>query len=270
MHRMGMGDPTARLEADRLEKVFHLDGVPLRVVLRREEGALAVEAEGPGADGLLAAWRPHLPPRDGYQAFEPDHPVVRRLHRGHPGLRVVRVPWLFDVACTAILQQRVTLQDARLAWKRIALAHGERGPLGVAWPAPERLAEVPGWELARLGVDPRRARALTTLSREEARRPFLSRSRGSPALPAGEVLRDRLLALRGIGPWTVGMVLGFGAGDPDAVLVGDLHAPHVVAWALAGEPRGSDERMLELLEPFRGQRFRVTRLLLAGPFAPPR
>ena len=66
------------------------------------------------------------------------------------------------------------------------------------------------------------------------------------------------------------MVLGFGAGDPDAVLLGDLHAPHIVSWALAQEPRGSDERMLELLEPFRGQRFRVTRLLLGGPFTPPR
>jgi hypothetical protein len=38
-----------------------------------------------------------------------------------------------------------------------------------------------------------------------------------------------------------------------------------VTWSLAGERRGSDERMLELLEPYRGQRGRVVRLLeLAG------
>ena len=43
----------------------------------------------------------------------------------------------------------------------------------------------------------------------------------------------------------------------------------MVAWALAGEPRGTDERMLELLEPYRGQRGRVVRLLeLAGIAAP--
>jgi len=45
---------------------------------------------------------------------------------------------------------------------------------------------------------------------------------------------------------------------------GDLHLPHVVSWALAGERRGTDERMLELLEPYRGQRGRVVRLLMAA------
>jgi 3-methyladenine DNA glycosylase/8-oxoguanine DNA glycosylase len=48
------------------------------------------------------------------------------------------------------------------------------------------------------------------------------------------------------------------------VAVGDLHLPHIVSWTLAGERRGSDERMLELLEPYRGHRGRVIRLLLAG------
>ena len=48
---------------------------------------------------------------------------------------------------------------------------------------------------------------------------------------------------------------------PDAVSVGDFHLPNLVAFALAGEPRGDDARMLELLEPYRGQRARVIRLL---------
>ena len=43
--------------------------------------------------------------------------------------------------------------------------------------------------------------------------------------------------------------------------VGDYHLPNLVAWALAREARGTDERMLELLEPYRGQRGRVIRLL---------
>jgi len=44
----------------------------------------------------------------------------------------------------------------------------------------------------------------------------------------------------------------------------------VVSWALAGEPRGSDERMLDLLEPYRGHRARVLRLLLVGGVHQPR
>ena len=59
-------------------------------------------------------------------------------------------------------------------------------------------------------------------------------------------------------------------GDPDAVSVGDFHLPNLVAWALAGEPRGTDDRMLELLEPYRGQRGRVIRLLELGGFGAPR
>ena len=60
-------------------------------------------------------------------------------------------------------------------------------------------------------------------------------------------------------------------GDPDAVSVGDYHLPHAVAWTLAGEPRGDDDRMLELLAPFSGHRGAVVRLIEAGgPMAPRR
>ena len=80
----------------------------------------------------------------------------------------------------------------------------------------------------------------------------------------------RLRAIPGIGPWTAAEVGMRAFGDPDAVSVGDFHLPNMVAWALAGEPRGTDERMLELLEPYRGQRGRVLRLLELSGVGPPR
>jgi 3-methyladenine DNA glycosylase/8-oxoguanine DNA glycosylase len=79
-----------------------------------------------------------------------------------------------------------------------------------------------------------------------------------------ETAYQRFRAVTGVGPWTAARIGLIALGDPDAVAVGDLHLPHLVTSALAGEPRGSDERMLELLEPFRGQRGRVIRLLMAG------
>jgi 3-methyladenine DNA glycosylase/8-oxoguanine DNA glycosylase len=60
------------------------------------------------------------------------------------------------------------------------------------------------------------------------------------------------------------MTLAFGLGDPDAVIVGDLHIPRLVAWALAGETEADDPRMLALLEPYRGHRFRLIRLFYAA------
>ncbi len=75
----------------------------------------------------------------------------------------------------------------------------------------------------------------------------------------------------GIGPWTAAEVAVRALGDDDAVSVGDYHIPNLVAWALAGEPRGDDARMLELLEPYRGRRALVVRLLeLGGPARPRR
>ena len=59
-------------------------------------------------------------------------------------------------------------------------------------------------------------------------------------------------------------------GDPDAVSVGDAHLPDLVAWALAGEPRADDARMLELLAPYPGQRGRVVRLLEVSRIEIPR
>ena len=90
-------------------------------------------------------------------------------------------------------------------------------------------------------------------------------SRGPPAT-AYPVLRS----IPGVGAWTAAEVGLRAFGDPDAVSVGDFHLPHLVSWALAGEPRATDERMLELLAPYAGQRGRVVRLLEASGIRAPR
>jgi 3-methyladenine DNA glycosylase/8-oxoguanine DNA glycosylase len=84
-----------------------------------------------------------------------------------------------------------------------------------------------------------------------------------------EEAKARIGLLPGIGPWTVAEVARTALGDADAVSVGDFHMPHVVAWALAREPRGTDERMLELLEPYRPHRGRVHLLLKTSAIRPP-
>jgi 3-methyladenine DNA glycosylase/8-oxoguanine DNA glycosylase len=124
------------------------------------------------------------------------------------------------------------------------------------------LAGRPAWWFHPLGIETKRARALAAVARvadrlwEWAARP--------PAEAAG-----RLALLAGVGPWTIGTVLGPACGDEDAVAVGDYHLPSIVAWNLAGEPRADDARMLTLLEPYRGQRGRVIRLLSLAGRRPP-
>src|SRR5690606_8569981 len=108
-------------------------------------------------------------------------------------------------------------------------------------------------------------RAVTLLSL--ARR--AEQIRSWAALPS-ETFAARLEALPGIGPWTRAMVEGHALGQLDAVPLGDYDLPSMVAWFFAGEPRADDDRMLELLEPFAGQRFRVLRILWAAGIHAPR
>ena len=80
----------------------------------------------------------------------------------------------------------------------------------------------------------------------------------------------RLVGIPGIGPWTAAEVAVRALGDVDAVSVGDFHLPNLVAYALAGEPRGDDERMLALLAPYAGRRALVVRLLESSGLRAPR
>ncbi|GAB3956610.1 hypothetical protein GCM10027614_69380 [Micromonospora vulcania] len=119
------------------------------------------------------------------------------------------------------------------------------GPLQPLLLPPEAaaIAATPYWVFHPFGVEQRRA---DTLRRAAALADRLER-----CADATEATR-RLVAVPGIGPWTAAEVVRIAYGDPDAVSVGDFHVPNTVAWALAGEPRGDDARMLALLEPFRG------------------
>jgi 3-methyladenine DNA glycosylase/8-oxoguanine DNA glycosylase len=258
LHQFGRFDPTATVDSARLTKAFVQQGATCTVTLVRAGDSVTVSAEGPTGAALEAQLARWLAADDG--VFEPTHPLVSTLHGANPGLRLVRVPWLEDIAFSAILQQRVRTLDAMSQWAAIARTLGTNAPGGLkAFPSPAQLAATPSFRLEALGVDPKRARAMLLLARELKLHPL----RADHTL---EHLRARLDRVPGVGPWTIDMVMGFGAGDPDAVPVGDLHLPRIVCESLAGERRGADARMLELLEPMRGHRFRVIRLLYGSVF----
>jgi 3-methyladenine DNA glycosylase/8-oxoguanine DNA glycosylase len=137
-------------------------------------------------------------------------------------------------------------------------------------PPPATLAALPYYAYHPFGIEQRRAGLIRTVARAAERLEALVDEASSPG---GDPARaySVLRAFPGIGPWTAAEVGIRAFGDADAVSVGDFHLPTIVSWALAGEPGGTDERMLELLEPYRGQRGRVLRLLeLSGVGGPSR
>ena len=228
---------------------------------------LRVEAWGPGADWLCENAAALVGELDDDSGFQPRHPLLAQLWRRHRGVRIPRTGAVLEAAVPTILEQKVIGLQARYAYRRLLQELGEAapGPLQLRLPpAPATLAATPYWAFHPWGVERRRADVIINAARHATR---LEEAVGM----APEAANRRLTALPGMGAWTAAEIAVVALGDPDAVSVGDFHLPHLVSWALAGEARGSDERMLELLEPYRGHRARAVQLLeLAGITAPRR
>jgi 3-methyladenine DNA glycosylase/8-oxoguanine DNA glycosylase len=256
----GRHDPTCRRGPGLLWKAARTPDGPVTLQIARSPDRIAARAWGPGAAWALERADALAGLRDAPTPLEAPPGPLATLARRHRGIRLPRSPFVFDGLTEYVLQQRVTFRDAARAHRRLVAALGAAapGPPGLLLPlAPADWLRLADGDLRRAGVDGQRARTLRAAAR--AARRVDSTFDLDPGAARG-VLR----ALPGCGPWTVGIALGFVLGDPDAVPLGDLHLPHEVGRALAGEPRAGDARMLELLEPFRGRRFRLLRLLLAA------
>jgi len=234
-------------------------------ITARSGSMFELEAWGPGAECALDGAADLLGAADDPAALVPRHPLIAELVRHRSGLRMTRTGNVFEALLPAIIGQKVTGFEAANSYRGVLSRYGAAapGPPGlIVPPAPGVLAGEPYWRFHRLGLEQRRADVIRRAAAVAARLEH------ALTADAGE-LRRRLVALPGIGPWTAAETIRIAAGDPDAVSVGDYHIPNLVSWALAGEARGSDERMLELLEPYGGQRARVVLLLeLSGLRAP--
>jgi 3-methyladenine DNA glycosylase/8-oxoguanine DNA glycosylase len=262
----GRHDPTCRIGRGAALRATRTPDGPATLELRRVGGGIEARAWGPGAGWALDGVPALLGFDDEPESFAPAHPLVRDLQRRSRGLRLGRSGSVAEVLVPTILEQKVTGIEARRSYGRLVRRFGEPapGPLGLTLPPdPARLAALPYHAFHPCGVERRRA---DTIRRTCARAARLDRLAHAAPADATRVLT----AFPGVGPWTAAEVCAIALGDPDAVSVGDYHLPHVVAWALAGEPRADDARMLELLEPFRPQRARVIRLLVGAGAGPPR
>jgi 3-methyladenine DNA glycosylase/8-oxoguanine DNA glycosylase len=255
--RRGARDPTMRVDRDGAWwRATRTPQGPATARYAADGDTVQVAAWGPGAEWCLDAAPELLGARDSLAGFHPDG-LVAELHHRLPGLRIPRSRAVFEALLPSILEQKVTGREARDGYRAIVRAWGEPapGPLPLLLqPAPAALATTPYWEFHPLGVERKRT-ATILLAASRARR-----VEETVAMAPADAHR-RLQALPGVGPWTSAEVAIVALGDADAVSVGDFHLPHLVSWAFLGEPRGTDEQMLELLEPFAGHRGRVLRLL---------
>jgi len=276
--RQGASDPCTRFADGGLWRATRTPAGPVTTFITEVPHASVIvgRAWGPGADWALDRLPALVGAEDAVEDFtsliqsaDGVHPVVRHLHRQLRGLRMPRTAAVTEFAVPTILAQKVTGMEAKRSYCDLVLSLGEPAPgpgrarsLRVP-PAPSVLASTPSWVFHRAGVERKRA--------DTIRLACSYAHRLDEAVDLGiERARVRLRALPGIGPWSEAEIIRTALGDSDAVSIGDFHLPNQVAWALTGQPRGDDSGMLDLLEPYRGHRGRVQRLIEAAGVTAPR
>ena len=270
--RRGAGDPTYRLDdAGRHWRGLRTPEGPATLVLRARpgDGEVHAQAWGPGADWALASVPDLLGAADEPGGFEPRHPVLAEALRRYGEVRIGRSGLVMESLVPAILEQKVTGQEAFAGFRMLVHRFGERapgpGPEQRLWvqPTPEQIRAIPSWEWLRMHVDPARSRTVVQAARVAD---ALERTVGLPHQEADR----RLRSLPGIGVWTSAEARQRSHGDPDAVSFGDYHVAKDIGWALTGTPF-DDAELEEFLEPWRPHRGRVQALVaIAGLHRPRR
>lgn len=230
-HGRDKDGPTERLVGDnRLIKTLLLDGVPSLLDLTFKNGRLdcQVIAEQRLSPAAMAQAH-HIVQRmiglssdaSGFETRGRRDAAIRRLTRSQPGLRIPLTPTAFEALAWAIIGQQINLAFATsLRRELIELA-------GTA---------IPGASGMRLHPD---AAIIAALDPSDLTSRRFSRSKAAYLIDAAKLVaagsldlaaladgpasqaEARLLAIRGLGPWTSNYVMLRGFGFADAVPVGD-------------------------------------------------
>lgn len=277
-HRRGSGDPThRRLGPGHWLRASLTPAGPVLLRLAASGAKVSARAWGDGADWTLDQLPMLLGAADDPGGFSPrpEHEaLVQAYRRFGAELRVGRSDRVWEAAAPACLEQVVTGKEAFRAFRLLVCEFGESAPgpatdpasvaYGMRVPPPAEVwARIPSWKFLAAGVEQRRS---ATLVRAAGRATGLERTLHMDSGTADTALRS----LPGIGGWTSAEVRQRAHGDADAWSIYDYHVAKHITYALVGEPL-DDAACLEILEPYRGHRYRVQLLLnLSAPRLPRR
>jgi 3-methyladenine DNA glycosylase/8-oxoguanine DNA glycosylase len=271
--RRGAGDPTFRPDpASRtVWRATRTPDGPATLRVTRSGAEIDAEAWGPGAAWVLDGVPELLGDADCLDGFEPlpEHGPLVQAARRFASYRVPRTRAVFEAIAAAGIEQVVTGKEAFRAYRLLVHRYGEPAPgpgseLRMAVPpSPHEWRLIPSWQWLRSGVEGRRSRVVITAA---TRASALERTLELDDM--AEVER-RLRSLPGVGVWTAAEVRQRAHGDPDAFSFADYHVSRNVSYALVGEEL-DDDGCAEVIEPYRGHRFRVQRLLELSGLGHPR
>jgi 3-methyladenine DNA glycosylase/8-oxoguanine DNA glycosylase len=274
----GHGDPSIRTTPDGVWMAFTTPAGPATLRLAagpRAAPAVDVQAWGPGAADAVGSVPRLLGSDDDWSAFDEPmfHATLPRMvveaRRRNPAVRLPATGRMIDALVPTILEQKVTVLEARRGYRYLMYRFGTAAPgAGTVAPAnlllqptPGQWLRIPSWEWHKAGVGPQRSAAVMRALRSAVALERLA------ALPAAEA-SAKMQTVSGIGVWTAAEVVQRTHGCPDSISVGDYHLAAYVGAALTGR-RTDDAGMLRLLAPWAGHRQRVVRMIGLSGFRKP-
>lgn len=192
-------------------------------------------------------------PVDAFEAAWRSHPLLGPHLARRPGLRLSQAASPFEALSWAVTGQQISVAAALGIRRRLIEATALRTADGLAcYPDAQAVRALSEAQLRAAGFSRSKAATLLEIARQigDGQLP-LDAWWAHAAAPA--LIRERLLALRGIGPWTVDYTLLRGFGHLDAALHGDAAVRRGLGHLLGGndEPAHPDPRQTEAwLAPF--------------------
>ncbi|MCW2133892.1 DNA-3-methyladenine glycosylase family protein [Arthrobacter sp. VKM Ac-2550] len=218
------GLETTDVEAGTHTRLFATPSGPVAGTVRFGPGgpSLSVETDDPATAAIITMavrrWLDLDTDPDTVRDVLGQDPLVGPLLAARPGLRIPGYLDGFEGAVCTVLGQQVSLAAARTFAGRLVSAFGDPGPAGLhLFPAPSTLAAAGAERIQQtVGLTGARSRTVQALADACAD--------GLAIDPEGDHagIRGRLLALPGIGPWTVDYLAMRALGDRDAYPEGDL------------------------------------------------
>jgi 3-methyladenine DNA glycosylase/8-oxoguanine DNA glycosylase len=135
----------------------------LELQTRPADAEVVARAWGPGADWALDGIPDLLGEHDDVSGFVAHHDLVAQAARRFTGWRVPRSRLVLESLAPAIIEQKVTGQEAFAGFRQLVRRFGSRHPavcVGRAplQPSPAAWAAIPSWQFLKASVDPARCR----------------------------------------------------------------------------------------------------------------
>jgi DNA-3-methyladenine glycosylase II len=175
-------------------------------------------------------------------------PWLHALALACEGVRPPRYASLFEACAHAIVFQQISIHAAAAIMRRLVETLGVPSGPATAFPSPRSLLDAPAQAFDAVGLSANKLAHLRSVA--EAVESGAISDAEIESLPTPQAA-ERLVSIRGIGPWSAAVVLLRGFGRLDTFPMRDSGVARTIA-LLSGDPAIDLDALLERLGPVRG------------------